>query len=705
MLFDVHAYQKDSEMRYTILNLLRHSIGCLSLLLVITDAEALPFNECPSEAFLIQDNTARIYGVNLATGFYSELSDNMGTSGKINAAGFNVHDNYIYAWSYEFNNVVRIGNDYQIENLSINSLPSTQFYVGDVALHENAYYFYRRGSDFGLYKISLDESHSNYHVVDNIANGSELDVRIFDFAFHPTNQFIYSVDNTGNLIRIDPVSGTALVVSNVGQSGTFGAVYFDSNENFYISRNSDGFIFRVNLNIASPTAEFFAFGPSSSNNDGARCALADIISEDTTVDFGDAPASYGNNIENNGARHEISEGLYLGDSVGGSDDGVDFVTGFESGLDTLIRIDSVGSGILNAWVDWDQNGEFEESESTVTNLAISEGSQNILIDVPEDAADGSTWARFRYSTQSNIGPNGGVSDGEVEDHQIVVSRSGVAIESYPSTNDFVTLAYEDNWPQLGDYDMNDVVIAYRTRRYIDDNNRIVRFDVEGRLLALGASYHNGFAVQLDGVKTENINQQLIRHEVNGLSVNALPLEDNAANEDAVFIVSSDLWLSIQADDGCNYYRTEILCEREQDFYFSLSMPLIESIPIDGAPSTTFNPFIFASPGHYHGDVFTSHPGRGLEIHLKNKKVSPAFNFAYFGMSDDESSEEEGLTFLSANNMPWAIELPTLWSHPLERIDIINAYPGFSEFVQSDGLQQPTWYEFSNAQESLIMENN
>ncbi len=685
--------------------ILPHLTKCLLILLVASNTEALPFNACPSEAFLIQDDTARIYGVNLATGFYDELTDNMGTNGKINAAGFNVHDNYIYAWSYEHQGIVRIDNNYKIEDLSITGLPLTQFYVGDVAIHENAYYFYRRGNGDGLYKVSLEQGDSAYGIVRNIIDGSTLNLRIFDFAFHPSNHHIYSVDNTGNLIRIDPNSGDTLLIGNVGQAGTFGAVYFDSSANFYISRNSDGFIFRINLDSNAPTAEFFAFGPSSSNNDGARCALADIISESATIDFGDAPDSYGTSIEDNGARHEISDTLYLGESVGGDDDGVDFVTGFESGLDTLIRVSSVGNGVLNAWVDWNQNGQFEESESAINDLAISEGNQNILIDVPETAADGTTWARFRYSSQTDIGPNGGVSDGEVEDHQVIVSQSGVTIESYPSANDFVTLAYEDNWPQLGDYDMNDVVIAYRTRRYIDDNDRVVRFDAEGRLLALGASYHNGFAVQLDNVPTENINQQLIRHEVNGIPVDALPLEENAARDDAVFIISSDLWSTVQPENDCVFYRTETLCDQEQNFNFSLSMPLIESIPIEGAPDTTFNPFIFASPGRYHGDEFETQPGRSLEIHLKNKKVSSAFNHDFFGMSDDESSPIAGLTFLSSHNMPWAIELPTLWSHPLERIDIINAYPGFSAFVQSNGLQQPAWYEFPSTQETLIMENN
>ena len=132
-------------------------IGLL-LIALSFQAEAEPFISCPSKAFLIQDSVAQMYGVNLVTGNYSLLSSDLGTSSKINGVGFNVHDNYIYGWGYEWGTVVRIGSDYKAESLSVSNKPDTDFFVGDVGLLENAYYVYRKGSSFGLYKISLDEN-------------------------------------------------------------------------------------------------------------------------------------------------------------------------------------------------------------------------------------------------------------------------------------------------------------------------------------------------------------------------------------------------------------------------------------------------------------------------------------------------------------------------------------------------------------------
>lgn len=653
------------------------------------------FENCPSFAYLVQGSPAKLYGVNLATGYFSELSNSMGTTSSLNAIGYSRLDNYIYGYSNEFRTVVKIGNDYQVNPLVVEGLPDTTFYVGDVSNVDNAYYMYRSGENAGLYKVPLGNTVIGYSA-ERIIDGSLLNLAIFDFAFHPLSNILYAVSRNGDLIQVDPVDGDYMNLGNVGETGTFGAVYFDGSGNFYISRNSDGYVFRIDVDAEIPVAQFFAFGPSSSTNDGARCASANIIDENSTVDFGDAPDSYGTSLDDNGARHEISSGIYLGSKAGGENDGTDFITGFETGLDTLINVRAQGEGYLNAWIDWGQDGSFDEQDQVVIDHKTNNGDNRILVDVPSDAKEGATWSRFRYSSKQGIDAKGGVSDGEVEDYILQITPSGVRVVSYPSSGDFVSLAFEDNWPAVGDYDMNDVVMAYRTRKYIDENNRVIRYDVEGRLLAMGASYHNGFAVQLDGIDTENVNKTLMRYEVNGVNKNNesnyfSPLELNNDNETAVIIISNDLWSEITISASCSYYRTSDNCTKKEPYSFIVSIPLIQSMDINEAPSDVLNPFIFASPGWYHGDDFSSPPGRSLEIHLKNKPVSPQFNHDFFNLADDYSDEVDGLTFLTANNMPWALQMPTLWSHPKERIDLNRAYPRFMDFVESSGLDSSTWY--------------
>ncbi|TDP01082.1 LruC domain-containing protein [Marinomonas balearica] len=664
---------------------------------LIPELHASPFTECPSNAFLIQGTVAKLYSVDLATGFYETLSDNLGTNNTLNAMAYNFHDDYLYAYSKEFTGITRIHSNYQLEALAASNLPSANFYVGDISLVENTYYLYRPGSAYGLYKISLDSSSPDYLQTQRVVDGSVLNIAIFDFAMHPVNNQLYAVDRHGTLHQIDTDIGDSIALGNVGQSGTFGASYFDENGTFYISRNSDGHIFRINVQDPSPEAEFFAHGPSSSQNDGARCAFANLLDESSRVDFGDAPDSYGSNIENNGARHNMSDTIYLGETLGGAPNGVTPVTTFEQGLDTAISIKTKGSGAVNMWVDWSQDGEFNGSDQVVTDQSLTEGDNLVVFDTPANAETGTTWMRTRYSTSSGIGPNGGVSDGEVEDIQIVVSEQGTTVYSYPSANRHTTLAYEDKWPVIGDYDMNDVVVSYNTHRYVKEG-QAVRYVIEGSILAHGASYSNGFAIQLDGIPRSAVNQAAIVFQLdNTIIPDAKPLEKGSDTDDAVVVIANNLWDHISKPDGCRFYRTQVGCGELTELDFSISVPLSTSIDDTTAPKGVLNPFIFATPNRWHG---IGQPGRGLEVHLKNKKVSARFNHSLFGTYDDRSDYPNN-AFLNENGMPWALELPVLWNHPMEHIDLVKAYPRFVDYVESAGQLEQDWYKKPHSLQRII----
>ncbi len=42
-------------------------------------------------------------------------------------------------------------------------------------------------------------------------------------------------------------------------------------------------------------------------------------------------------------------------------------------------------------------------------------------------------------------------------------------------------------------------------------------------------------------------------------------------------------------------------------------------------------------------------------------------------------------------MPWAINIPYEWEHPVEYMDIKFAYPDFHGFVTSSGALNTDWY--------------
>jgi LruC domain-containing protein len=679
----------------------------LLFLLLSSGLKAAPFATCPSKAFLVQQSVATLSGVNLVSGNTLNLSEDMGTTDKLNAVGFSIHDQYLYGWSYEYQTLARIGQNYQVEPLAVSHAPLTSFFVGDVSSQENTYFAYRKGASFGLYGISLDSDSPNYLQAIRIADDSNLNLNIFDFAFHPDSHEVYSVDRSGQLLRIDIHNASVETLGHVGVTGTFGAVYFDASGTLYISRNDDGQIFRVDPDAAAPQAELFASGPASSNNDGARCAAAPLIDEDdTSMDYGDAPASYGTALADNGPRHQIVEGgLYLGDTIDGEfnaqsypasddasgnqddEDGIALLSPLERGQDALLRVTSSGEGYFQAWIDWDLSGSFDDTEQLISDHWLSGGDNLILIAVPNNAQASDTWLRVRLSHDAGLGPLGGTVDGEIEDYPVTITDQGVYAQHYPSANSWLTLAFEDNWPELGDYDANDVVVGLRITRFRTQSS-ISQYRIEGRVNAVGASYHNGFAIRLPGISPSQIDTDSLYLELDGEPQSHTVLEPG--RQEAIIIISDDLWDLIPANDACRYFRTESNCTQQGMISFKVVINLSEDLEVDLTPEPPFDPFIFAAPGTYHGDLL-GQPGRGWEVHLKNQAPTEAFNRDYFGLAADYSDPSNGHYYLTENGLPWALSMGSHWLHPLEYKDLLQAYPEFQGFVESEGELSRDWY--------------
>ena len=683
----------------------------LGLMTSAHKAFAEPFNDCPADAFLGQNSIAQLYGVKLATGYYSLLSADMGTSGKINALGYNQFDNYIYAWSYQHRTLAQIDRYHQITPLAVSNLPGIDFYVGDVAVSHNAYYSYRSGS--GLFRINLDASQPNFMVSEQVASANAVALTIFDMAFHPTNELIYSVDRNGKLYRFNTDGTLMEYLADTGQSGTFGAVYFDVNENLYISRNSDGHIFRIKVGQGDYQAEFFAYGPSSSNNDGARCALAPITPVDNpTIDFGDAPFSYGTSLDANGARHDTSSGtLFMGAFVDAEpdasgladlgDDGVAFITSLEVGSTAYTEITASAPGYINAWIDFDRDGEFDSDEKIISSYPVNTGANSIAYQVPIWATDGSTWSRFRISSEESVGATGGVSDGEVEDYSVDLTEPDTTVIYYPGENQWATLAFEDNWPLKGDYDFNDLVVNYRITEYVQQNTNdannepnVRKIKIDGRIVALGASYHSGFAFHLPGVDRSQVIESGIRYQINGVTQSNSPLE--SGRQSAILFVAEDLWEVVTPGEACKYYRTEPGCGSAIQMTFSMTVPLVSSVAKSSFPPVPYDPFLTAAEGYEHGYVFGQPPGRAYEIHLKNMAPTEAGRLDFLNRGDDFSNPPQGEYYVNENGMPWAINVPIEWSHPLEYMDIIYAYPEFQTYATSGGTEDINWFQRSNA---------
>ena len=169
-------------------------------------------------------------------------------------------------------------------------------------------------------------------------------------------------------------------------------------------------------------------------------------------DLGDLPdatagtgaGNYETLLSNNGPSHIITPGLYLGASVDNELDGQPDATASGDGSDEdlaaftanlnlapgntltlpLSVTNTTGStAYLEAWIDWNGDGDFNDPDEMVLNLDDNAGSfpSTYEITIPVDATlSTDLGVRFRLSNEDNMTPYGLAGSGEVEDYLISV---------------------------------------------------------------------------------------------------------------------------------------------------------------------------------------------------------------------------------------------------------------------------------------------
>ncbi|MEM7797589.1 MAG: SdrD B-like domain-containing protein [Chloroflexota bacterium] len=113
---------------------------------------------------------------------------------------------------------------------------------------------------------------------------------------------------------------------------------------------------------------------------------------------------------------------------------------------------------LTGWIDFDGNGVFDNHEKVIDEIVAKDPNVQILpypVEIPIESACGRTYGRFRLSSQPNATPEGYAGFGETEDHLIAIDCStdlGVRLETAPAS----TLD-EDTRFQTGEVDLSDYV--------------------------------------------------------------------------------------------------------------------------------------------------------------------------------------------------------------------------------------------------------
>lgn len=392
----------------------------------------------------------------------------------------------------------------------------------------------------------------------------------------------------------------------------------------------------------------------------------------TTLEYSQLVITYLETENNPPLQPELSFSPAQGVSV--NDDLVVTVTGptpadpdFDNVTYTYRWFVDVGQGY---YVDDEFAGKDNHTGNTVPAGQTNEGERWKVEVYPSDsngiAGPHATVMWYTIGDADNDGVNDSNDAFPLDSERAFINRT-------PATG-YYTLAFEDQWPQQGDYDLNDLVLHYAFSVVTNSQNLVKQIDMDVQLLSRGAARANGFALSLPGTNSANVESQNLTIAGQTQAISA----EEGHSSSLVYTLVENLNQTLPAGSGFSFYNTESGDSRSAvpvAFSVSFAQPMLQSVL--GAPP--YNPFLYATYD------------RGIEVHLPNKPPTALANQAMFGQSNDNSNPASGRYYMTGGNLPWAIDISGQWKHPFERVDVLQAYPKLQNWAESAGVSFANWY--------------
>lgn len=217
------------------------------------------------------------------------------------------------------------------------------------------------------------------------------------------------------------------------------------------------------------------------------------------------------------------------------------------------------------------------------------------------------------------------------------------------------LGFEDNWPEQGDYDMNDVVMKYQSDLDYNNNNNIINIVDKFTLSWTGANYHNSFAYEVP-FDLSGAEVKINGSATSSYSGNVITLFTDAKTELGVSAISAD---DMESQD---------IQERTYTVSISFENPNIDKSQV-AAP---YNPFIKVS-------------GSSTEVHLTDYKPTATANNRFPSGADIATGD--GKYFICKDGYPFAIHMDARLDKSLLNLNlkkegtrIDKVYPKFKDWA-------------------------
>jgi LruC domain-containing protein len=250
---------------------------------------------------------------------------------------------------------------------------------------------------------------------------------------------------------------------------------------------------------------------------------------------------------------------------------------------------------------------------------------------------------------------------------------------YPSKTSVGTLAFEDLWPGKGDYDFNDMVVDYNFNQITNGQNKVVEIKAKLILKAMGASYKNGFGIQLPIAPTLIASVTGTELHENIITLNSNGTE--AGQSKATIIVFDNGYkilpypgypsMGVNTTPGATYVTPDTL---------NLVITLTTPTTLSSVGTPPYNPFLFVNQVRSH------------EVHLVNHPPTDLADVSLFGTAGDDSDPASGRYYVTKNNLSWVIDVAGPFEYPIEKAEVTQTYLKFIPWGESSGSVYYDWFQ-------------
>lgn len=273
-----------------------------------------------------------------------------------------------------------------------------------------------------------------------------------------------------------------------------------------------------------------------------------------------------------------------------------------------------------------------------------------------------------------------------------------------------TYLFEDLFPSLGDYDMNDMVAEEYVTTTVSADNSVRSAELVYRLNAVGSGSDIAMAVSLPGVKASDIEKvEMFRIDAAGDETphtcqnasNLFKLQNGveiSSTDEAVIPLFDNAKTLITQTTGGKFFNTAPNGGKGEPVEIKVNVSFNADSHIQASGLTD----LFIMPKMGDG-VDNPEKWRGREIHLADSKPTSQMDWTLFGTGNTADARSARYqTFRSKDGYVWAIYLPvTNFRHPLENDlndapnKIYDSYPRFQSWVESNGASDKEWYLHPN----------